>query len=317
MAESSLSLSSSSSLSASACCCSLSRWRVERNLGWFDLKDWNGRLLDTQRTFAPRPKTLTVTLKFLSLLGVVLAVAYNISTIGYLPRPFWMAWYTNWSVVTVMLYQVCSLLCTLLHKQTNKQNVTLWVKLTWVTYPLAAVPAMAAAVLYWLFVYDGGEDGAGPTALDVIKHGVLAMLVLLDGLFINYIPVRVKHLWLVVIFNVLYIIWNVIHSFTDIGNPLENDNDPNTDDDAIYEVLNWKERPREAFLYTVLSNVVLVPLLALLLWTLSSAGGWYRFDASWRRYKNEDLNRSLLMTSSGRSRSSGTARSSSGRSAMV
>ena len=306
---------SAASTSAS-CCCTLSRWRAEYALGWFSVEDFNGKTIDTQRTFCPRPRWIVVPLKVFFFATTLSVIVYNILTIQYSPKPFWLAWYTNWTVLVVLFYQQLSAMTVLCTQLPHPTQPTPLLKATWLTYPWAATTSLAATILYWLLVYNP-EDDDKLTFLTVVKHGILSLLVLTDGLVVSYIPVRIKHLWIPFVFNLLYILWSIVHSFTDIGNPFKKGDDDyytqDDDNDAIYKALNWNKRPVNALLYSILSNLVLFPLLAFGVWALSSLGGWYRFDASMRRYKTQDLHKSLLHSShrTTKQRSSSSSGSSS------
>eukprot|EP00541_Cyclophora_tenuis_P018914 CAMPEP_0116562768 /NCGR_PEP_ID=MMETSP0397-20121206/12352_1 /TAXON_ID=216820 /ORGANISM="Cyclophora tenuis, Strain ECT3854" /LENGTH=158 /DNA_ID=CAMNT_0004089119 /DNA_START=270 /DNA_END=746 /DNA_ORIENTATION=+ len=127
------------------------------------------------------------------------------------------------------------------------------------------------------------------TYLDVMKHGILFLVVLIDGAVISYIPVRFRSIWPLILFNLCYLTFNVIHSFTSIGNPTSTDNDPTTDDDAIYAVLNWNKRPYTAAFWAVASNVIIFPLMFFIVWAFSTLGGGCRFDASRRRYTTGEI----------------------------
>jgi hypothetical protein len=69
------------------------------------------------------------------------------------------------------------------------------------------------------------------------------------------------------------------------GNPQRHDNDPATDDDAIYHSLSRENRPGSSLLTALFGVLVLVPSLYLLLWCMSMCGSWCcRLDGSNRRY---------------------------------
>ena len=78
-----------------------------------------------------------------------------------------------------------------------------------------------------------------------MKHGVLAIFTTIDVIVINRIPIRLKQIGYVYLFQLTYFLWSIIHFAFDIGTPY-GDNDTSTDDDAIYSVVNWKKRPGSA-----------------------------------------------------------------------
>jgi hypothetical protein len=109
--------------------------------------------------------------------------------------------------------------------------------------------------------------------VSVLSHGVVAVLVFLDGLFVNSIPLRLRH-WFefVMPVDLLYIIWSVLHSSLvfGIGNPDNQDEDPETNDDLIYTVLDWGQEPAQTGVMAALIVLVLSPVIYLLLWGVSS-----------------------------------------------
>ena len=61
---------------------------------------------------------------------------------------------------------------------------------------------------------------------------------------------------------ITYIIWTLIHGLaTDIGNPYSVDRTTaNGDNDAIYDVINWTERPLPTFITLTILLLVAGPL---------------------------------------------------------
>ena len=78
---------------------------------------------------------------------------------------------------------------------------------------------------------------------DIAVHGIVFVVVSVEGFRMNRIPLRWMHLWLCWALTLAYIIWSIIHGplVLDLGNPNEEDNDPNTNVDAIYADLSWAD----------------------------------------------------------------------------
>jgi hypothetical protein len=72
-----------------------------------------------------------------------------------------------------------------------------------------------------------------------------------------------------VIFDALYVAWSALHSYLDIGNPDESDNDETTNDDAVYTVLAWKNKAEETGTLAVIILGILASLVFLVIWMLS------------------------------------------------
>ena len=56
-------------------------------------------------------------------------------------------------------------------------------------------------------------------------HGGVMILTLLDGLVINRVPVRIKHMLVTAVFGVLYLIWTLFHELVYQYNPYKMDDD--------------------------------------------------------------------------------------------
>lgn len=156
----------------------------------------------------------------------------------------------------------------------------------WILFSVAAHSQFIVTVLYWILVFDYNESPS--FLLDFVPHGGILLLVWIDGLVINRIPVRWMHWWGTVLpFEMLWVAWSILQSVVfDIGNPNENDGDGN--DDAIYESLDWNDDAWGAALLTVIVLFAVGPAVYWVLWMCS----WYKlpiccFCKSYdRRYVN-------------------------------
>ena len=142
-------------------------------------------------------------------------------------------------------------------------------------YSVVSTIQMVVVLLFWLVEYQGGADR--PSYSEFMKHGGFMVLVLLEGLVLNSIPLRVKHIAFPTLVAILYCIWTLLHAFFDIGNPLESDNDAATDDDAIYGVVNWRKRPELSAGVAIIATFVVQPILFLTLWTAAKDLRRYRY----------------------------------------
>ena len=140
--------------------------------------------------------------------------------------------------------------------------------MTWVLFTIAVHTEVMITLLYWTVLFSGELY-----LVSVLSHGIVAALVLADGLFVNAIPIRLRH-WFEFIMPVdlLYIIWSVLHSSLvfNLGNPDNQDEDPETNDDLIYTVLDWGQEAAQTGVLAVLIVLVLSPVVYLLLWGISS-----------------------------------------------
>ena len=269
------------------------RLRGEFAIGPFELTDANGKVIDVQRTFAAKPfyAILTIKLIFTGLCLDTLfrdLILYNDDT-----RYFYLSYLTHWALLISEIYIVLSLVTTLL-PITTEQPVrgmppNSMVKLTWAFFSLASTMEAFVTLLYWYLEYQPGMEVG---YFGYMKHGGVCVIILLEGLLVNRVPMRMHHIRYPIIVATIYITWNIIHGlWTDIGNPNstgDDNQDDEADDDAIYASLNWEERPLYAAIVSFLSIFVLTPLLFTAVYLLS---------LPLRRYINDDPS-SLRSTSS-------------------
>lgn len=245
-------------------------------------------MVDIPNSFAPQQPTwwLVLIIKFifwgLTLSTIIMGWAFVADNAG-----FYLAYFTHWTLLLSFFYLTLSLFNSSPFCQPQKQEgqevtatASCMVKLTWGLFAVVAHAEILVTLLFWLLVYDGGEI----LYTTVMGHGIVMILVLLDGLVVNRIPIRMKHFAFCNIYYVLYILWSVIHSFTNIGNPDADPNDPDADQTSIYGALDWDGNPGGTAVTVVLAFGVASPILFLLLWTLALYNPrTCRFDGSNRK----------------------------------
>lgn len=260
----------------STCCCTPNRFKEEWKLSLFTVEDYNGKIIDVQKTFTPSP--LWLVFRFAILVWIGLAF-YDIFSIPNYPILFWFSYYTHWSVIIATTYFFFSFILTFQQWRNPSQEVTWLVRAVWILFSIGSVTQLSATVLYWILVYTGGPPGY----IELLFHGLIVSVLLFDGFVVSFVPIRLKFIIPMMVINALYIGWSVIHSVANIGNPFNN-RGAMTDDDAIYAALNWNQRPGTAAFWSIVSNVIIFPLLFLLTFAIGSLGGGCKFDGSCRRY---------------------------------
>ena len=121
-----------------------------------------------------------------------------------------------------------------------------------------AVPAeVMITILYWVLEFDGTVE-----YVSVMVHGGGMVLIIIDGFFLSRLPLRMKQFILSEMFSFLYVLWNVIHGFSGIGNPYADDGTQS--DDAIYDSLAWKNNNKSAMILSVGILLVGNPIIFLL-----------------------------------------------------
>lgn len=198
----------------------------------------------------------------------------------------WMGYLSNWALILSILSLLTSWTCTAwshtlckqpIHDITehnmhdgdeaNMQSSTTltpscFVKITWILFTLAAVTEVLVTILFWaLLRYNHNY-------ITVMVHGIIAFLVLFDGLVVGRIPIRFKHSVFLFTEIVLFIIWALLHSFLQMGSgPYRGAND-----NPLYTVLDWRNNPVGSVILVILVVFVGCPLIYTFVWMLSVLG---------------------------------------------
>lgn len=232
------------------------------------------RTIDIPASFSPK-SWLSILGKFATV-GVAFATLYL--SIGQDPRVFWLAYLTNWNVTISSLYLLVSFLNSFIPVKgpaVGQTVVNFRVKITWILYTLSANIGLLVTIAFWALIFSGGMSMS-----TVFSHGILTAAVLLDGSVINTIPIRLRHyLEFVVPFAIAFMVWSYVHSISGIGNPDYQDEDPETNDDLIYDVLDWGTDPGTTALVAVVLTFVLSPILQVFLWMVSGCRRRYEATA--------------------------------------
>ena len=175
------------------------------------------------------------------------------------PRAFWLAYLTHWALIFATLYLLMSFLNTLIpvsQPPAGQTIVDCRTKFTWILFTIGCNLQVVVTVAFWTMIYDGNMS-----LYSILSHGVVALMVIIDGLVLNAIPVRLRH-WIEFVFPIgfLYLVWTYIHSELGIGNPDYEDEDPVTNDDLIYSVIDWQNDLEQSLIISALIIGVLSPL---------------------------------------------------------
>mgnify|MGYP005848831407 CR=1 FL=1 len=291
-----------SNSSAASCCTRIctcpNRLRAEFRHPPFHSNDAvSGKLIHGPQSVGPSGVWILL-LKSI-LVAWIIAVVVDGITEANPPRVFYLAYLTHWSLLVTMAYFISSWFHTLQNSSTllqrkyttttttnstttNQQqnHPTILHKLTWGLFALAAPAEIVVTVGYWTLEWDG-STGTGFYYRNIMVHGGCLILVLLDGFYINRIPVRLRHFGLLFAYLLLYMIWTLIHALLEIGNPdYEND-------DNLYTALQWKEEPWSTLQYAGLFLLVLAPLAFCFVWCLSLYSCPCNWSGDNRRYVDD------------------------------
>lgn len=204
------------------------------------------KVLDVEETFAPRPHLIYIATKLI--FAIWLLATMVISILEYAPYyGFWFAYLSSWGLVFTVTYQICSFMCAALLAYTNNRRhhlegmnqigqmkgcIGILLKITWTQLAVAFPAGLVIAVLFWVLVFKGRL-----AYTTFMLHGVAWIVMGVDGIVINRIPLRMKQFILYELFAILYLIWSGLHSVLNVGNPW---NDDEEDDGTIYKVMDWK-----------------------------------------------------------------------------
>jgi len=249
----------------------------------YDLSDGPtaNKFMDIEETFAPRPHLFFLGVKFA--VAVWLFASMVVAILGEDPhRGFWFAYLSNWGIFFTVLYAICSFVSAALlayHRPSQQRRTELtgqigvFLKITWTFFALAFPAELVITLLFWVLIFDGNMD------LDYtmfIIHGVAWIVIGIDGCCFSRIPLRMKQLIFVESFSVCYLVWSVLHSVLNVGNPWYTNKGEN---DPIYSTVDWKDKTGFTIALSVGLLFVGLPIVFLLCRALSrSLPMRYRID---------------------------------------
>jgi hypothetical protein len=266
--------SSSSSTRGGRHCCG------ELRQPFYGTTDATGKPLDFTRSIASG-HPLVIAYKVM-VVGVLLATfVHGLATYPHKPRLFRLSYLTIWSLIWAIIYSLSSLylsISTALFRkqlQEEQQNqppywLTYW---TWVWYSIAVNHAIIVTGLFWGTEYS-------PERYPVLDfnsytdHGGSAILLLIEGLLINRVPIRLKHYFAVLPLAVLFVAWSAMHDIILTVNPARGDDEP------LYPVLAWETDMTGALTISVMVLFGGMPLVQVLVWFLSTLGRRYVISTS-------------------------------------
>ena len=241
---------------------------IDPRQNWFHVKaPVNNRVLDIPESFAPA-SCLAFVWKFFYCAGCIATMAYTM--IESTEVSFYFAFLTNIGVLFCVLYSILSVLNTILASRTGQPAISVGprIRLTWILFTIAAHFSFVATLLFWPLVFDPSDTDV--SYVQVGPHGVLLIATCFDGLFVNRIPLRLMHWYgFLLPLDIAYLVWSILQSFLGIENPAT-DNDPTTNDDAIYTVLDWKNEWQTALFWSLMTLFVIGPILFIVLWLVST-----------------------------------------------
>jgi hypothetical protein len=264
-AQDSANADSRASMPAVRCC---RRFRDDLRLGFFQEEDHDGRLLDLKASFCLDQRNwLLVIIKFAIYIVVTTSFVYGIFDDAY--PYFHFTYISYWSLAWLQVYLTLSLLTSLFACCSSRKWL---IHQVWLWFSIASVHLLVVVVLFWFFEYDSSTDDANLRT--IMDHGGTAVLVLIDGLLVNRIPVRLNHIVATWFLAILWMIWSILHDTVVKKNPYSDN-----PDDPLYAILKWEEEPLSATVLCVITLLVAIPIIHIFVWYLSLLG---------RRYKDQE-----------------------------
>ena len=247
-----------------------------------------GTVLHGPDTFGPHGRWILVTKTLLILWtltvmldGILLTPSNNGDSV---PHVFYWAYLTHWTLTMSLLYLITSwyhsLQSTILlrrrnssqgdlpNNNNNTSTVTIFHKVTWVLFAIAAPGEIVVAFGYWGLEWDGTAE----TALvyrNLMIHGVIVAIVLMDGFVLNRIPLRLSHGLFLLAYLATYLVWTVVYEILNIDNPWTTDDDENIYDDHLYKALQWQDDLTGTTIAAAQLLFVAVPVAFVVAWGLS------------------------------------------------
>jgi hypothetical protein len=243
------------------------RLLAEFRLSIFSVQDASGKTMNLKETFCHKSKFIWF-LKFLffglAISGLILQWIQSDNL------AFWFAFLTQWGILISNFYLFLSFFAAIgwipITSNENDKEASTWAKILWAFFVTTINSQVIITLLFWVTVYD--DDGINYQM--IYGHGLILLVGAIDGHVINRTPIRFKQVFFVYLVAVSYTTWTLIHGLsTEIGN-IDNQ-DTNGDDDALYSIINWSQRPLPTLLTVVILFFVVVPVVFVITWGLSVA----------------------------------------------
>jgi len=267
------------------------RFRFELSADFFFLEEPNGQYIDVADSFAPASPRfhhvllLRTGMMLLSIVSLVLSIYHDVA------RFMWIGYLSYIGLVITIVYQTTACIVTFLRKYLTQPNAdshyepSMPVKIMWFLYFLSVPLELMIAVSYWtqkvlrFFNFYATlivrEDKRLSFEMITI-HGIIALMLLIDGNLIARIPLRIKHIAAIEISTILFSIWTIIHAFSGLGNGIYEGN-------LLYDVCDWKNRPITTLITFIIIVVVVLPIVFMLAWLLSLIDKGFKFTGGRRQ----------------------------------
>jgi len=243
-------------------CCSNIKDELKMQDTYSKSLPWSENVIDYKACFSPGTAIRNIRcIVFTVCIGIFVSDVFEDEA-----REYEIIYLTRWSALVTYAFLLCSLICSALPDKVENSDgsASLLTKVTWELAVLGMSVGAVVVIMFWVAVYNGGGN-----FYTIWNHGILFSICLLDALGLGCVPVRMKQIRSVASFAIAYLCWSIFHSFSGIGNGITWDDDSVEDDDAIYQVLSWKNRPGVALAYSAFVMIFLLPVMFLMVRQLS------------------------------------------------
>nr|XP_022297164.1 protein rolling stone-like isoform X2 [Crassostrea virginica] len=172
-----------------------------------------------------------------------------------LPNWKWFIYLTNWSYIVLAVYGIVEATAAIFvnvcrEEIINRDSTVLpwYLRIQWSFYYLSTTSAITVTLLFILNIEEETDTNS------ILKHYINSLFVVLN-LLLTKKPYRILHFYIPVIFSVIYILFSLVYQ-------------KGFNQNAIYSALDWNNVPN-VFLYVFGLPLVFVPLLTLLLYTIT------------------------------------------------
>nr|CAD7456664.1 unnamed protein product [Timema tahoe] len=185
----------------------------------------------------------------------------------------WLIYLTNWGY-TVCTLQAFLAACLLTRKLVQERTavassdaapsslaMSRSYRVYWALHTIAIIVAFGVSIIYWATIYNPEVNKVD--AVNLLVHAFNSLLMLLDLALVSF-PFHLLHIFLPVLFTLIYIIFTVIYYLA---------GGTNKDGKiALYPILDW-ENPKRSSIVCVLALLFLL-FLHLITWLLSLLRCW-------------------------------------------
>ena len=174
----------------------LSEWR----LPMFGTTGADENTINLKETFNPSPKIPWIVTK-VAVLALNTFAVINSILMEEPSKAFWLSHLTHLTTLISTVYLISSFLSLVLFPiESGAKDVSTNSKVTWGLFSLSINLQLFVTILFWVLVYDSSEKLVFKT---IYEHGILLLLVALDGFVIHRFPIRFKQIAWVYLVEIL------------------------------------------------------------------------------------------------------------------